>query len=293
MKIEEIVAALEHNEGIFPKLALERAIEEQGTITPILLSSLERARDNLPELLEDSAYFLHLYALYLLAQFREQKAYAPIVAFFSLPGEISLDLTGEVVTEDLHRILASVYHGDLVPIEAMIENPAVNEYVRSASLRSLTLLVAKNLLPREEVIEYFRGLFQGKLAQDDSYVWTALVIESIDLCAVELEDDIRRLFEEDVIDPFMISLEDVESSLGVGIEKALENLRQSHDISFIEDTIAEMEGWYCFHEKKSGQAKGIGSDFDAWNAPKKQPKSQAKKKRKMQKDSRRKNRRKS
>ena len=43
----------------------------------------------------------HIYAMYLLAQFREPRAYPLIVEFFSIPGDIALDTTGDVATEDL------------------------------------------------------------------------------------------------------------------------------------------------------------------------------------------------
>ena len=42
----------------------------------------------------------HIYAMYLLAQFREPRAYPLIVEFFSIPGDIALDTTGDVATEE-------------------------------------------------------------------------------------------------------------------------------------------------------------------------------------------------
>ncbi len=43
--------------------------------------------------------------------------------FFSHPGELSLDLTGDVVTENLDSMLASVSCGDYRLIKTLIENP--------------------------------------------------------------------------------------------------------------------------------------------------------------------------
>ena len=107
MELTEIVAELENYTGTFPRLALERAIAKQAAITPILLATVEQWISKLEELSERPNYFLHLYAMYLLAQFRESQAYQPIVEFFSVPGGISMDVTGDLVTENLGRILAS------------------------------------------------------------------------------------------------------------------------------------------------------------------------------------------
>ncbi|WP_373527615.1 DUF1186 domain-containing protein [Nostoc sp.] len=75
MELEEILSELENNTGKFPRLALERAIEERSAITPVLLTALENFSNNPEELLDKNEYILHIYALYLLAQFREPLAY--------------------------------------------------------------------------------------------------------------------------------------------------------------------------------------------------------------------------
>jgi hypothetical protein len=46
----------------------------------------------------------------------------------------SKDPIGDIVTEDLNSILASVCHGDLGLIKQLIEDPEANEYVRSAAI---------------------------------------------------------------------------------------------------------------------------------------------------------------
>lgn len=70
MLLEEILSRLETYNGTFPRLALESAIEQQTAITPKLLEIVGECKNNLDNLLEDSTYFLHLYAPYLLLEFR-------------------------------------------------------------------------------------------------------------------------------------------------------------------------------------------------------------------------------
>ncbi len=290
MQLEEILSELENNTGKFPSLALERAIEEREAITPVLLASLEEYKNKQEELLEKPEYILHIYALYLLAQFQEPLAYSLIVEFFSTPGDISLDVTGDVVTEDLGRILASVSHGNIEPIKALIENKTINEYVRSAALESLLVLIAQQVIPREKVIQYYDELFSNIGGEEYDYTWTKLVIHSAKICAVELKEQIDRVFEEDLVEQFFIRQKDVNDSLQLGIEVALNKLSENHRYSFIEDVISEMKWWACFQQETKNKANNISVTKEEFNRSFNKSKNQIKKKKQMQKEARRKNR---
>ena len=295
MELTEIITELEDYTGKFPRQALERAIEEREAITPVLLETLEEWKNNLEALIDMPDYFLHIYAMYLLAQFKETKAYPLIIEFFSAPGEITLDVTGDLVTEDLARILANVSNGNIEPVKQLIENPQINEYVRSAALRSLVVLVAQEVIPRELVIEYFEELFTTLLDQEPSFIWTNLVTNSARLYPLELKQYIDQAFESDLIELFFIRQEDVDYYLKLGQDATLEELRQDRHYSLIEDTISEMEWWACFKEEKPKITRtkplGIGK-LELSPEKKSNQKNKAKKraKNKMQKQARRKNR---
>jgi hypothetical protein len=292
MELTEIIAELENYTGIFPRLALESAIAEQESITPILLATVAECKSKLEELLERPNYFLHLYAMYLLAQFKESQAYLPIVEFFSVPGDISMDVTGDLVTEDLGRILASVCDGNIEPIKQLIENRQANEYVRSSALSSLIILVVQGTIDREVVIKYFEELFSTRLEREYSFVWTKLVMKSAMLAPLQLKQQIDKTFDADLVEELFFGREDVDYYTNLGQEASLNELRDRKHYALIEDTISEMEWWSCFQDKKLKQSTrntfGIG---DLSLSPQKigmpsKNKSQVK----MQKQARRKNR---
>jgi hypothetical protein len=79
------------------------------------LKIIEHAPQNIQEVGDQPHYLAHIYAMFLLAQFRQERAYPLIVNFFSIPGEITLDATGDVVTEDLNRILAWLRYVEEMP----------------------------------------------------------------------------------------------------------------------------------------------------------------------------------
>ncbi len=284
------LSELENNTGKFPRLALERAIEERETITPLLLATLEKWKNNLEELLEQSDYILHIYALYLLAQFREPLAYPLIIEFFSVPGELSVDVTGDVVTEDLGRILASVSQGNIEPLKELIENQEVNRYVRSAALRALLVLVTQGIISRETVIQYFQEIFSTKLGKEPDFIWTNLVITSVKLCPIELKQYIDRAFEFGLIEPFFINQDNVDSSIQLGQEAALQQLRERSRYSLIEDSISEIENWACFRQEKAQKSDKSSLVSKGFAISAKPVSEREKKKTRTQKPARQKNR---
>jgi hypothetical protein len=248
MDIESIREQLELNNGTFPAAAVRAAVDQREAITPELLAALQTAADDPEGMMVKGDVMLYIYAMYLLAQFREKAAYPLLVKFFSIPGEICLDLTGGVVTEDLGRILASVCHNELEPIKRMIENPAVNEYVRSACLRTLVILVVQGKVPREQIVNYFRSLFNDRLEQKPDFIWSALVVACRDLYPEELMDDIERAYEDGLVDYSYIRMDHVRMALAEGEEKILQRSRQFR-ADLIHDTVAEMNWWACFKDK--------------------------------------------
>ncbi len=227
--------------GDLPREAIEAAIAKRKQITPHLLAILEDALFRIDEIIEDDNYQGHLYAMYLLAQFREERAYPLIIELFSYPGEIPHAIAGDVLTEDLSRILASLCGTNIEPIQRLIENPSANEYVRAACLASLVTLVGCGVIKRSEVIEYFRLLLREKIEKQPSFTWDYLVASACSLYPEELYKEICTAFDLNLINRAFISLEDVATILAE--EKQTHLYRLYHEAELIDDTVTEMEKW--------------------------------------------------
>lgn len=245
MDIQEILSQFERNEGHFPRIAVEEAVAHREEITPLLLGVLEEvARDPQP-FADDGGRMIHIYAMFLLAQFREPRAYPLLVQIFSAPGDLAFELAGDVVTEDLASVLASVSDGDPSGMMALVENEHANEYVRAAALDGLLTLVACGKRSREEVMAYFGRLFHT-LERKPSYVWDGLASACADLCPVEVEKDLRTAYDEGLIDPGFVSWEEIPEAIAMGREAALEELPRRN--ALITNVVNEMEWWACFEE---------------------------------------------
>jgi hypothetical protein len=259
MNIQEILEELKYCKAPFPHQAVNEAVANKELVIPALLKVLEDSKQ-LPDALNDEDYVGHIFAMYLLAQFREKRAYPLIVEFFSIPDDLVFDSTGDIITEDLNRILASIAHGDNVLIKSLVENEAVNEFIRAGALKTLLTQMVQGELRRDEVVAYFQSLFRGGLKREPSVVWDDLVCHSTDLYPEELMEDIKRAFQENLIDEMWIKLETVEETLSQDKESVLKNLFEDSGNQLIEDVFEEIGSWECFNPPPPPKRQPLKAD---------------------------------
>ena len=254
MEIDSILKELEQNPGYFPREAIEEAIRRREEITPHLMQALQEAAEGSEVSMDGEASFLPLYALFLLAQFRERRAYPLIMNLCKLPRESLDGLIGETITEGLPQIIASVFDGDTKPIKSVIENSSIDEYVRSSAIRSLSILAHEGRIERDQVIAYFTELFRTGLEKEPSHVWDELASEAVDLYAKTLADDIREAYKEGLIWPGYMAPEEVEQVFAMQEEAVLARSKKLHK-GLIDDVIEEMHWWACFSPRKESLPK--------------------------------------
>ena len=246
MTIEDILLALSHQDNEFPREALEQAVAKKAEITPHLLKILERVAEDPDEFLDqdDSSYY---YALYLLAQFRETRAYPLVVSIASLPPETVDALLGDTVIEGLPKILASVCGGDTGLITRLAENARVEKFARGSALTALLALVLSGDKSREEVMSYYSSLFDLTLKEEPSeereVVLTTLTHCATELHPEELYERIKQAFENELIDDFIIDLKEVDEKMAEGKEAVLPRLRELPHLQLVESAVNEMEWW--------------------------------------------------
>jgi hypothetical protein len=244
MTIPEILKEFELYTGQLPVRAMMEAVRQAEAVTPELLRILETVAENPAGFGARRDYMAHLFAMYLLAQFREKRAYAPIVRIFSAPGDTSYDLAGDTVSEGLHRVLASVYDGNPAPLRGLVENASANEYVRGTAIHTFRILHHSGQMSRDEVAGYYHGLFHGKLERKSSYAWNALVWAVAALPAPELLEEVRQAFAGRLADEESGDLGEFELELA-----APDPPPGAHE-EIVTHAIAEMAAWSCFNPEE-------------------------------------------
>jgi hypothetical protein len=251
MTTKEILNAISQKDKKFPREALEQAIARKDEITPHLLKILERVADEPDEVLDHENYSF-FYAIYLLAQFRETRAYPLIVRIASLPPDTVDELLGDTITEGLPKILASVCGGDASLIMRLAENAEADKFVRGAALYALIALTLSGDKNRDEVMCYYSRLFDATLneepSEDRETVLTTIAFCATELCPDEVYGKIKEAFENGLIYEFMIDLEEVDEKMAQGKDAVLPRLREDRHYQMVESAIEEMEWWACYHE---------------------------------------------
>jgi hypothetical protein len=249
MELAEILTTLEHKGGMRPETAIREAVRLREEIIPALLRILE---DTLAEVTADGFAFeldgyspSPLYALYLLAQFREARAYPLMLAFARLPGDTLHELIGDSIDEDFGRMLASVCGGNTASIEALIEDPGVYEYSRAAGIYAFRILAAQGAKSRDEVMAYYKSLFNGRMERTADAAWCELVSCATRLYPEEVYEEIVAAFDEGLVFDFYMSLKDVDKVRCLSKDKVLDRLATATP-GYIEDCVGEIRKWGCF-----------------------------------------------
>jgi hypothetical protein len=112
------------------------------------------------------------------------------------------------------RILAAICDGNLEPIMSLIVNREADEWGRSAGVAALTLLAAWSEIPRALVIDRLQWLVREGLERKPCVVWSSLAANSADIEALEIFPELRRAYDDGLIDPQVIGrteLDEVEA----------------------------------------------------------------------------------
>jgi hypothetical protein len=283
--LEAVLAHLSTDTGVFPHAAVRVASRLRDELTPHFLALLEK---DAKTIVEENPYWFHSFAIYLLALFREQRAYPLFVKHLSASPEVVDDLFGDTLTEGASRILASISGGDMEPMKRLVENPETHEYAQSAALDAMLCLVATGARTRDEVIAYLRELFTGKLEREPEHIWNALVAASMDLYPEELVEEIAAAFEEDLVDELYIHPSQLIDRLETGSKDDVVETLAKAQYRLVDDVAQEMRWWAWFEEDPS-MSPAVDSRLE--HTPRRRSNRKAKGKRRAAKVARKKNRR--
>ena len=184
-----------------------------------LLEILDYTVSNAEELCKEGSFVLHILAMYTLAYFKEKRAYPGIVAIAKLPPRIINPLLEDTITEGLSGIIASVCDGNLEPIKEIVESRECDAYVRRAALGSFVALVAYGIIDRDEVVCYFKELYNQKLHLLSEDIVECLIDKSLDIHPKGLEEEINKANDGDVLG---FSSPDIDYRLEEQVSKSIE-----------------------------------------------------------------------
>lgn len=248
-QIAELIEAFDVFDGVYKRDELDKAIPMKAEITPHLIRILEDLGSD-PAGYAEEDHYANVYAAILLAHFKEPAAHLPIIRAFCIAEQLRENLWGDMVTATLPALLYQTCNGSFESIKELAGNRQVYEYVRCSALEALTYGLAFGTLGREEIVDFFQGFFTGQEEDPDSDFWGNIVSLFCDIHPRGAMETIRRAYDQGLINPGYVGLEEVEEELARDEEVVLAELRAHAERSVPED-IHDYCAWFsCF--RKSG-----------------------------------------
>lgn len=241
MSILSLWAAARRPSAVFPADLLRELAARRSEVTPLLVDELRRAAGGPPA--PGARDYGLVLAVYLLAEARDPAAYPLLLRLAALPGDAPTDLLGDVVTEDLGRILAAVSRGNIGPMQELIGDPRVNVWVRSACLDGLLAMFVEQELPRETLVEYLRELLCCGLEPRPSFVWEEVAHIAKLIHPGELMPELDSARERGLLDPVEHGPESFDEFLSLSPE-ALTARTRATEPGYIRDAAELLARWY-------------------------------------------------
>jgi hypothetical protein len=238
----EVVQELRTSADPRPFKALNAAMDQPEAVIPGLLDILQEVVADPGQFAEDTGFTGHLSALFLLAQFREVRAFPLVLAFLRLPEELQQLLMGDLENTSLASILASTCGGDPDALTAVAEDPSLDPFDRGAAMDALTILAFQGLMTEDRLVGCFRELFavwEARGPEEDGLAWAMLACAVADARLLPLLPRLEAAFLRGDVDLDIITRQSVQESLDLNAGHSRRSfLRDRH---LVEDAILEWD----------------------------------------------------
>jgi hypothetical protein len=284
----EIMNALRAPIDKYPREAVQAAMDQKDDIVSPLLDELKQALED-PEQYIERTYssFAIIHVIVLLGYHRVHEAQALIAALLRLPGEMPTELFGDALFEIVPQVLWQTAAGDTAEILELIRNREINEYCRTSAIAALMFGVADKTVPRNEAVTFLNGLFTKDEAEpDEATVWSEVAWSLSDLWPGDSMDVLRKAYDEELIDPAFISMEDIDNDFQKGKEAMMSAFEERRLRDLAKSPHDELSRWSCFNTSPSP----VTPSFRDISVSNEKNRAAAKKKRKQARTSRRKGR---
>ena len=244
---------LERLTNPLPLAELLQADSHRAEIAPPLLAELEAlAIDPAPA--QADGYVLHLYAMLLLARWRDSRAYRPLAELGHLDESRVDTVFGQLVHDSYGRALASTCDGDLAPLTSLADDDSASAWARAAALEAMTLAALEGRCSRGPVLDFLAdfGSREAQALKDDPErnsdfpLIDPVATHLADLGATEHLPLIREWFAAGLIDDSYVDATQLEEDIQRSPTAALASVREAGH-GLIDDLMPEIALWPHIH----------------------------------------------
>jgi hypothetical protein len=229
------------SERKLPILALGLCVIRIEESAPALRAVLERAADGEP--LNDDEEMLLFRGIYVLGAARDQQSYPLLLRLLRRP-ERELDrLLGDLITEDLARIVAGMFDGNSEPLFELIRDRTIDQYVRDALLGAVTFLTWKRLIEQRRVEDFLVKFPEDCAPEHEDEAWAGWASAISLLGLRHLAPLAYRAFDEGRVPDWVFNRSNFEEDLVAAEQRPDDPERfESANLGYIEDVAEALGG---------------------------------------------------
>ncbi len=238
--MEELVKKLYDNPDKFNYEVVKEIENKKGEINKYLLAELDK---NIENFNKDEYFPIFVdYSLFLLAEFKEKKAFPLILKMLSIPKINGYHNIGEGTMESLSAIIVSVFDGDFDGLNKIIESKKVDSYIRDSALKTYIYFYNNGLLNKNDLIKYLRKLITLYKYDISEQIYDSIFTVIMAAHLKEMIPDVKEMFAKDLLEwqdypDFIDNLFDYDIRF--------------EDVEPITSTVDSMSGWYCFNQDEN------------------------------------------
>jgi hypothetical protein len=199
-----------------------------------ILAVIERAGRE--ELDEFSAELLFK-GIHILGGRRLTAAYRPFLALLHGVGaERVVEHFGDAIAATLARIFAGLFDGDPAPLETLIADESVDEFVRNEAIGALAFLTFEGRIERMHAEDFLDRLERDNTAPPGHLVWHGWMV-AVGLLGIEnLAPRVHAAFEEERIPQWVTEESDFRELLAAAKDRPADYTRfEDEGLGYIED----------------------------------------------------------
>ncbi|QDV85116.1 preprotein translocase subunit SecA [Stieleria magnilauensis] len=228
---------------VLPKPLLRELQSRGESVVPGLIEILRAETENASKgitIETNGACF----AFSLLSAIGDARALPAVIDAISLPQEAIHSLLGDLIHDDLQRLIVKLIGTDFNQIGQLIENQDLYEYVRWSLACTYFLLFRRGRLSREEGAERLERHLNRLIEFPCDELNAGLCMELANFGMPASLETIRRAYASGMVSEGIVSQEEVEETLNGFDENSIRGSDEMPPLEF--DVAEELSGWACF-----------------------------------------------
>ncbi|WP_449252233.1 DUF1186 domain-containing protein [Chitinimonas lacunae] len=258
--LEALPSDLQRYHDAAPAASLAAVVADPARYADPLLAELDRVAADPDYASGDDPWMLHIYALFLLAGWRETRAFPALLQLARMPEDQLDALLGDHMTETLPRALAACCDDD-GKLHTLALDESASFWGRSAAFDALAIRVLEGDSDRAGLVQWLgdtgRALFARLPAsttqRDEATNETAELLDTVvytatQIGAAELAEEILGWYDKGWINPELADRTMLAEDLQQPFEACQAALRERSSGGYPRDVLEEIGTWACFSE---------------------------------------------